>query len=86
MKFLSEVNDSTIRKAIGQFQAHNNNAIKHLDHVCCCFSQFVDSTQLKYISNNNPVVIAAFDTDILYYHKLDFCGHHDGSFNFCYNY
>lgn len=65
MKFLLEVNDSIIRKAIKQFQAHINNNIKYLDHVCHYCSYFVNLAQLKYMSDNNLIVIGAFNTNIL---------------------
>lgn len=85
MKFPPEVNDSTTREAIRRFQAHTDNAIKHLNHVCYCCSSFVDPAQLKHISDNDPIVMAAFDTDILHCHDLDHCGRLSNSFKFCHD-
>lgn len=34
--FPFEVNNSTIRKAIGRFQMNIKDAEKYMDYVCCC--------------------------------------------------
>ncbi len=56
-----------------------------MDHVCCYYSRFVDPLELKSISDNNVVLIAAFKTYILHRYDLDVCGCCSGSFNFCHN-
>ena len=38
LAFSLEVNDSITRESIGRFQVNIENAVKHIDHVCCCCS------------------------------------------------
>ncbi len=85
LAFPPEVNDSTTREAIGRFQVNIENAIKHMNHVCCCCSRFVDPLELENIPDNDEVLMAAFKTHIVYHYDLDVCGCCSGSFNFCHN-
>ena len=85
MTFPPEVNDLTTREAIGHFQVNIKNAIKHINHICCYCSRFVDPSKLKNIPDNNAVLIATFETYILYYYNLDVCGYCFRSFNFCHD-
>ncbi len=85
LAFPPDVNDSTTREAIGRFQVNIENAVKYIDHVCCCFSQFVDPLKLKSIPDNDAVLMAAFETHILHCCDFDVCGFCSGSFNFCHD-
>ncbi len=38
LTFSPKINDSITREAIGRFQVNIENAVKHMDHVCCCCS------------------------------------------------
>lgn len=61
-----EVNDSIIRKAIRCFQVNIENAVKYIDHMCCCYSRFVDLLKLESISDNDVILMAALETNILH--------------------
>ncbi len=80
-----EVNDSTTWEAIRRFQVNIKNAVKHMDHVCCCCRRFVDPLELESIPDNDAVLMAIFETHILHRCDLDVCGCCSGYFNFCYN-
>lgn len=41
MTFPPKVIDSTIRQAIYHFRVNINNAVKHIEYISCCCSQFV---------------------------------------------
>lgn len=84
VEFLPKVNDITIRKAIKQFQVNIDNAIKHLDHLYCCYSCFINLAQLKHISDQDPIVMAVFDIDILYHYDFNYYCHLSKSFDFCF--
>ena len=56
-----------------------------MDHVCCYYSRFVDPLELESIPNNNAVLMAVFETYILYCYNLDIYGCCSGSFNFCHD-
>lgn len=84
-KFPPEINNSITYKAIRQFQTHIDNFIKHLNYDYCCCSRFLNSAQLKQISNNNSIVIAAFGIDILHCYKFNCYGCFNGFFNFYYS-
>lgn len=86
IKFLLEVNNVTIHKAIKQFQAYINNGIKYLDHIYYSYSRFIYTTQITYLSDNNLVIIIAFDTYIIYYYYFDYYNYIFGLFNFHYYY
>ncbi len=83
--FFSEVNDSTTREAIGYFQVNIENAVKYMDHICCCCSRFVNLLELKSIPDNDVVWMAAFETYILHRCDLDVCGCCSRSIDFCHN-
>lgn len=85
MAFPPKVTDSTIRQAICHFQVNIDNAVKHMKHVCCYCSWFVDPSQLKIFPDNDAVIIAAFETNILRHYDLDICGCCAGTLNFCHN-
>ena len=85
LTFPPEVNNSTTRKAIGRFQVNIENAVKYMDHVYCCYSRFVDFSELKNISNNNTILMAAFEIYILYCCKFDVYSCCSRSFNFCHD-
>ena len=57
-----------------------------MDHVCCCYSRFVDFWELESIPDNNSVLIAVLETYILHCCDLDLCDCYSGSFNFCHNF
>ncbi len=86
LAFPPEVNDSTIREAIRRFQINIKNAIKHMDHFCCCCNRFVNLLELENIPDNDAVLMTTFKTYILHRCNLDVCGCCSGSFNFCHNY
>ncbi len=85
LTFPPEVNDSTTKEAIERFQFNIKNAVKYIDHVYCCCSRFVDPLELESIPDNNAVLMAVFETYILYRYNLDVCGYYFGSFNFCHD-
>ncbi len=85
LTFPSEVKDSISREAIGRFQVNIKNAVKHMDHVYCCCSRFVDPLELESIPDNNVVLMAAFETNILHCCIFDVCDCCSGSFNFCHD-
>ena len=85
MKFFLEVSDSTIYKAINQFQAYTNNVLKPMNYVYCCYSYFIDFAQFIQIPDKNSIVIVAFNTNILHYYNFDYYGRFDKSVNFCHN-
>lgn len=74
----------TTRKVISYFQVHITNTVKHIDHICCCCSQFVDPVELNLIPDNEPILIVTFETNILHCSNLDICGCFK-TFNFCHN-
>lgn len=80
-----EVNNSTIRKAIGHFQVNIKNIIKYLNYVCCYCNWFVNLLELESIPNNNVVLMAVFETNILHYSNFDICDYYSGFFSFCYD-
>lgn len=82
LTFPSEVNDFTTREAIEYFQVNIENTVKHMDHICCYCSRFVDQLELKSISDNNEILMAVFQTNTLHYYDLDVCDCCSGSFNF----
>lgn len=86
MRFPGELNNSKIREVIRRFQVNVENTIKHMDHVCYCYSRFVDLLELESILDNDAVLIAEFETDILYCCDFDFWECYSGSVNFCYDY
>lgn len=57
-----------------------------MDHIFCYYSYFVYLAQLNHISKKNFIIMIAFDTDNLYHHNLDCCGHDYELFDFCYKY
>ena len=85
LTFHHKINDSITKKAIVRYHVILKNAVKYMDHVYCCYSRFLDLLQSESISNNNAVLIAVFETNVLYYYNLDICGCCSRSFNFCYN-
>ncbi len=85
LAFPPEVNDSTIREAIRYYQVNIENAGKHMDHVCCSYSQFVDPLELESIPDNEAVLMTVFETHILHRCDLDVSGCYSGSFNFCHD-
>ncbi len=85
LSFPPEINNSITREAIRHFQVNTKNAVKHIDHVCCCCNRFVDLLELESISDNNAVLMTIFETYILHYCNFDVCGCCSGSFNFCYD-
>lgn len=86
LPFPLEVNDSTTKKAIRCFQVNIKNFIKHIDHIYYYCSRFVNLLQLESILDNNAVLMAAFETNILYHCNCDLCGCCFGlSFNFCHD-
>ncbi len=84
MAFPPELSDITTREVISHFQFQITNAVKHMDHVCCCCSRFVDPLELNLIPDNKPILMAAFETNILHYCDLDICGYSE-TFNFCHD-
>lgn len=58
IKFLIIVNDIITRDIMKQFQDHTADVIKYLDHICCYYSCFINPTQLKHISEKDPIIIA----------------------------
>ncbi len=85
LTFPPEVNNSITREAIRRFQVNIENAVKHMDYVCCCCSRFVDPLELESIPDNNAVFMATFETYILHHCNFDVCGFYSGSFNFCHD-
>ncbi len=85
LAFSLEINNSTTKKAIRHFQVNIENVVKHIDHVCCCCSQFLDPLKLESIPDNNAVLMAVFETHILHFYNLDICGCCSGSSNFYHN-
>lgn len=83
IEFPPNVNDITTHEAVKRFQDHTADAIKHLDQICCCYSCFVNPIQLEHKFENDPILLAAFDTNIIYLHNLDRCGHDSEFFDFC---
>ncbi len=84
MAFPPELSDTTTREAISRFQVQITNAVKHIDHVCCCCGRFVDPVQLNLILDNEPILIAEFETNILHRCDLDFYGCSE-TFHFCHD-
>ncbi len=82
--FPLELSDTTTREAISYFQVQITNAVKHMDHVCCCCSRFVDLVELNLIPDNEPILMAVFETNILYHCDLDICSCSE-TFNFCHD-
>ncbi len=85
LTFSPEVNNSIIREAIWRFQVNIENALKHMDHFCCCCSQFIDPLKLESIPNNNVILMVVFKTYILHCYYFDIYSYCSKSFNFCYD-
>lgn len=85
MAFPLVVTDSIIKQAICCFQVNIDNSVKHIKHVCCYYSQFVNLSQLEIFFDNDAVIMAAFKINILYCCNLDICGCCAGTLNFYYN-
>lgn len=83
--FSLEVNDFITRKAIRRFQVNIENTLKHSDHICYYYGQFIDYLELESIFDYNVVFIAAFKTNIPYSFNLDIYGCCSGSFNLCHD-
>lgn len=86
MKISSKINNLTIYKAIRQFQAYINKAIKYIDYIYYYYNYFTNFIILKHIFDNDLIIIAIFDTNILYYYNFNCFSHFDAIFNFCNNY
>lgn len=82
LTFPPKVNDFKTREAIRHFQLNVENAIKHINYVCCCSSRFVDLLKLKSIFDNNAVLTAVFETYIFHYYNFNVYGCYSESFNF----
>ena len=85
LTFPLEANNLTTREVIGYFQFNIENAVKHIDYICCYCSQFLNPSELKSIFDNNAVLMAAFETYILHCCNFDVCSCCSGSFNFCHD-
>ena len=85
LTFFYEINNSITTKTIGCFQVNIKNAVKYIDHICCCCSQFVDPLKLESIYDNNAILMAIFETDILHYCNFNICDCYSEFFIFCYN-
>ena len=85
LTFPPKVNDSITRETIERFSVNIENPVKHIDHVYCCFSWFVDPLQLKRIFDNNLVLMAVFETNILHCCEFHVCSCCSRSFNFCHD-
>lgn len=83
MAFSPKITDFIIRKAICCFQINIDNAIKHMN-VYCCYSWFFDFSQLEIFLDNNTIIIAVFETNILYCYELNICSYYARILNFCY--
>lgn len=75
LAFPPEVTDSTIREANARFQVNIKNAIKHMDYIYYSCNRFVNPTQIEMLFDNNAILMSAFETNILYYYKLDICSY-----------
>ena len=84
MAFLPKLSDTTIQKANSRFQVEISNAVKHIDHVCCCCSRFVDPVEFNLIPDNEPILIVAFKTNILHCCGQDIYDYFE-TFNFCHD-
>lgn len=82
--FPLELSDTTIQKAINCFQIQITNIVKHLDYICCCYSQFVDPVELNLIYDNELILMAIFEIHILYPCDLNIYSY-SKTFNFCHN-
>ncbi len=82
LTFPPEVHNSITKKAIGHFQVNIENAVKHIDHVYCCCSRFIDLLELESITDNNAVLMAVFETYILHRYNLDIYGCSDEVYKF----
>ncbi len=71
LTFPPEVNNFTIRKAIGRFQVNIENTVKHMDYICYYYSRFIDLLELKSIPDNDIVLIATFEINILHCCNFD---------------
>ena len=83
--FPPKINGSMTRKAIGCLQVNIENTVKHMDHVCCYCSRFVDPLELESIPDNNAILMAIFETYILHCYNFDVYGYCSRSFNFCHD-
>ena len=86
MAFPPEATDSTTREAFRRFQVDIDNVVKHMNHVCCCCSCFVDSFQLEIFLDSDAVILSTFKTNIICYSSLDICGCCFETFNFGHEY
>ncbi len=84
MAFSSELSDTITLEAISSFQVQITHAVKHIDHICYCCSWFVNPIELNLILNNEPILMATFETNILYRCDMDICNC-SANFNFCHN-
>lgn len=84
MAFPPELSNITTREAISRFQFKITNAVKYMDHVCYCCSEFVDPVELNLIFDNEPILMAVFESNILHRYNLDISGYSE-TFNFCYD-
>lgn len=85
MVFFLELLDTITQEAISYFQVQITHAVKYMDHFYYCYNQFVDLVKLNLIFDNKPILIAAFEINLLYCCNLDICGC-SKTFNFYYNY
>ncbi len=84
MAFPPELSDTTTREAISCFQVQITYVVKHMNHVCCCCSRFVDPVEFNLFPDNEPILMAALEMNILHYCDLDICSCSE-TFNFCHD-
>ncbi len=71
--FPLELSNTTTREAISHFQVQITNVVKYIDHIYYYCNRFVDPIELNLVSDNEPILMAVFETNILYWCNLDIC-------------